>query len=85
MTESGRRRGRDIVRRHRLAEKLLEESFVMSEGASEREACRFEHILSREVTNTICTFLAHPTSCPHGKPIPSGECCRNSSLSATGD
>jgi DtxR family Mn-dependent transcriptional regulator len=70
------------VRRHRLAEKLFEESFEMPEALSGREACRFEHILSREVANTICTFLAHPTACPHGKPIPAGECCANSPVSA---
>jgi DtxR family Mn-dependent transcriptional regulator len=34
-----------------------------------------EHILSSEVTDSVCTFLGHPTHCPHGKAIPRGRCC----------
>jgi DtxR family Mn-dependent transcriptional regulator len=39
------------------------------------DACRMEHILSEELTESVCTFLGHPPTCPHGKPIPRGECC----------
>jgi DtxR family Mn-dependent transcriptional regulator len=35
-----------------------------------------EHILSEELTDSVCTFLGHPPACPHGKSIPRGECCR---------
>jgi DtxR family Mn-dependent transcriptional regulator len=38
-------------------------------------ACQFEHILSKDVTDSICTFLGHPPTCPHGKVIPRGDCC----------
>jgi DtxR family Mn-dependent transcriptional regulator len=41
----------------------------------EAQACEFEHILSREATDSVCTLLGHPPTCPHGKPIPPGECC----------
>ncbi|MBI4746096.1 MAG: metal-dependent transcriptional regulator [Deltaproteobacteria bacterium] len=40
-----------------------------------RKKCEFEHILSPEVTESVCTFLGHPPTCPHGKPIPRGKCC----------
>ena len=36
-----------------------------------------EHILSPEVTDSVCSFLGHPKFCPHGKPIPPGHCCRS--------
>jgi DtxR family Mn-dependent transcriptional regulator len=42
----------------------------------EAQACEFEHILSPEVTESICTLLGHPTTCPHGMAIPPGECCK---------
>ena len=45
------------------------------EDEIEQQACKFEHILSPEVTDKICSFLGHPECCPHGSPIPSGECC----------
>jgi len=47
----------------------------LGERATEEQACEFEHILSREATESVCTLLGHPPTCPHGKPIPPGECC----------
>ena len=41
----------------------------------ESSACDFEHILSPEVTDSICTLLGHPTVCPHDRPVPEGPCC----------
>jgi DtxR family Mn-dependent transcriptional regulator len=46
-----------------------------SETEIEQQACKFEHILSPEATDKICTFLGHPRTCPHGAPIPPGPCC----------
>jgi len=46
-----------------------------SESEIEQQACKFEHILSPEATDKICTFLGHPRTCPHGAPIPPGVCC----------
>lgn len=71
----GRDRAREIIRRHRLTEALLTEILDMEEPQAESDACRFEHILSPEATESICTLLGHPPICPHGKPIPRGECC----------
>ena len=48
---------------------------IRDEGSIEKNACTFEHILSPEVTDRICTFLGHPRTCPHGSPIPPGDCC----------
>ncbi len=75
LTGKGEQRARDIVRRHRLAERLFMDSFGIGDREAENQACKFEHILSPEVTEKICTFLGHPKSCPHGNPIPPGDCC----------
>lgn len=75
-TERGKQRARDVVRRHRLAERLFVQTFHLSNEAEvEQQACKFEHILSPEATDSICTFLGHPAACPHGNQIPPGECC----------
>jgi len=79
-TDSGEERARSVIRRHRLAERLFMDVLSIRDDASvESNACTFEHILSPEVTDRICTFLGHPTTCPHGGPIPPGVCCANGS------
>jgi len=75
LTEDGERRARDVVRRHRLTERLFKDLLAVSEGTMESQACEFEHILSPEATDSVCTLLGHPPTCPHGKPIPPGPCC----------
>src|SRR3954470_5727531 len=76
LTPRGRERAGSIIRRHRLAERLFTDSLAMdSETEIEQQACKFEHILSPEATDKICTFLGHPKTCPHGAPIPPGPCC----------
>ena len=75
LTKSGEDRARGIIRRHRLAEVLLQNLFDLGDSQLEDSACQFEHILSEPVTESVCTFLGHPPSCPHGRPIPRGECC----------
>jgi putative ABC transport system ATP-binding protein len=76
LTTRGRQRAADIIRRHRLAERLFTDSLAMdSETEIEQQACKFEHILSAEATDKICAFLGHPKTCPHGSPIPPGPCC----------
>jgi putative ABC transport system ATP-binding protein len=80
LTARGRERAGSIIRRHRLAERLFTDSLAMdSESEIEQQACKFEHILSLEATDKICTFLGHPRTCPHGAPIPPGTCCGRSS------
>ena len=75
-TSDGKKRAEGIVRRHRLAEKLFTDILELPYAHSEPAACKFEHILSEEVTDSVCAFLGHPPTCPHGKAIPRGNCCR---------
>lgn len=73
LTEKGEKEARRIIRAHRLAERLI--SDVLGEEF-EAGAGEFEHTINPELVNGICTLLGHPRECPHGKPIPEGECCR---------
>jgi DtxR family Mn-dependent transcriptional regulator len=74
-----RREGRDearmTVRRHRLAERLMMDILDIQGAPGDDRACEFEHLLHHGVDTKICTLLNHPTTCPHGKPIPPGTCC----------
>jgi putative ABC transport system ATP-binding protein len=75
LTAAGTQRARDVVRRHRLAERLFKDTFSIDESEVHTQACKFEHIISPELDQRICTFLGHPKTCPHGNPIPPGDCC----------
>ena len=80
---TGKTRAAELVRRNRLAEVLLEEVLSVSREQAALTACLWEHMLSEEVTDTICTFLGHPRRCPHGHPIPPGSCCQLLSRTVT--
>lgn len=71
----GRDDARMKVRRHRLAERLLMDVLNLKGDPGDERACEFEHLLRLGVDTKLCTLLNHPTTCPHGKPIPPGECC----------
>lgn len=75
LTQKGKRRARQIVRNHRLIEKLLVDVVGVDPSMIEHTACGAEHYMSEEVANAICTYLGHPRQCPHGDPIPKGKCC----------
>lgn len=75
-TDKGRAQAKALIRRLRLAERLFTDVFEMKGDTVITDACRMEHILSKELTDSVCTFLGHPQTCPHGKPIPRGECCK---------
>jgi putative ABC transport system ATP-binding protein len=75
LTDRGTRRARDVVRRHRLAERLFKDTFAVDDSEAHDQACKFEHIISPELDQRICSFLGHPRTCPHGNPIPPGDCC----------
>ncbi len=77
-TDRGEAEARVIVRRHRLAERLLCDVLQVEDNVVESSACEFEHFLAPEVTDSICTLLGHPTVCPHQHPIPPGTCCGRS-------
>ena len=71
----GKRLAQSIVRRHRLAERLLQDVLTMAEDQIDSNACRLEHVISSGVEEAICTLLGHPQVCPHGALIPRGSCC----------
>ncbi len=72
----GRQLAEKIIRRHRLAERLICDVLGSHVEESEAAACEYEHLLAEGITNSICTLLGHPRFCPHNKPIPLGDCCR---------
>ncbi len=75
MTHEEIKKSPDLIRRHRLAERLLVDILDTNKEKIEAPACQFEHLVSEEVTDAICTLLGHPKICPHGLPIPEGKCC----------
>lgn len=75
-TDKGFTQAEQIMRRHRLAERLLTDVLGMNLGDIEVGACEFEHVLAPELVESICTLLGHPRECPHGGRIPEGECCK---------
>jgi putative ABC transport system ATP-binding protein len=79
LTRHGESRAREVIRRHRLAERLFYETFGLGLDALDENACKIEHTLGPEVTEKLCVFLKHPRTCPHGSPIPAGACCLGSS------
>ena len=79
LTEKGADYARQLIRAHRLAERLL---YDVLGGDFESGACEFEHTVTPELVDSICILLGHPKACPHGTPIPEGQCCKNSSRTA---
>lgn len=78
LTEDGLVHARALVRKHRLAERLLHDVLRIRTEDFEIEACTFEHLVAPQVVEAICTLLGHPRKCPHGLPIPEGTCCQRS-------
>ncbi len=73
LTPAGVPRAEKLIRAHRLGERLIHD--VLGKDY-EPGACEFEHIVDTGIVDGICTLLGHPRECPHGLPIPEGECCR---------
>ncbi|MHC4103426.1 MAG: metal-dependent transcriptional regulator [Planctomycetota bacterium] len=79
LTGKGQDYGRQLIRAHRLAERLL---YDVLGGDFESGACEFEHTVTPELVDSICILLGHPKACPHGSPIPQGQCCKKSCRTA---
>jgi len=79
LTNKGEDYGKQLIRAHRLAERLI---YDILGGDFESGACEFEHIVTPELVDSICTLLGHPKTCPHGMQIPQGQCCRRSAKTA---
>ena len=76
LAEKGLLRARGIIRRHRLGERLLVDVLATRIAEAEDFACSFEHAIYEGIEENVCTLLGHPTTCPHGRPIPPGRCCQ---------
>jgi DtxR family Mn-dependent transcriptional regulator len=70
LTRKGRALAESVVRKHRLAERLLTDVIGLPWNKAHVEACRWEHVISDEVEARLIELLEHPTTCPHGNPIP---------------
>lgn len=73
LTEKGRKQAFTILRRHRLAERLLSDILGLEWYRVHEEACLLEHSISARVEQRLYEVLNRPTVCPHGNPIPSGD------------
>ena len=76
LTSKGREEARNCVRRHRLAERLMVDILDIKKKLVHETGCKFEHLLHKGIDENICTLLGHPKTCPHGRLIPEGDCCR---------
>jgi DtxR family transcriptional regulator, Mn-dependent transcriptional regulator len=74
LTSEGRTRAEQVMRKHRLAERLLVDVLGLEHEYVHEEACRWEHVISDRVERRLVEFLGNPTTSPYGNPIPgSGE------------
>ncbi len=69
-TEAGRLKATRVMRKHRLAERLLSDVIGLEWELVHDEACRWEHVMSEQVERRIIELLDHPTESPYGTPIP---------------
>jgi DtxR family Mn-dependent transcriptional regulator len=76
LTKKGREEAKNCIRRHRLAERLFADVLSLRGKDVHESSCKMEHILHKGLDESVCTLLGHPSTCPHGKPIPEGKCCR---------
>ena len=70
LTPKGLAVGVSVIRRHRLAERLLTDVLGMPWDAVHEEACKLEHAISQRVEDRLVEVLGDPQVCPHGHPIP---------------
>jgi len=70
LTVRGRALATSVVRRHRLAERLLVDVIGLEWEKVHREADRWEHAISADVEEKLVELLGDPATCPHGNPIP---------------
>jgi DtxR family transcriptional regulator, Mn-dependent transcriptional regulator len=70
LTDEGRRLAVRVMRKHRLAERLLTDVIGLEWELVHEEACRWEHVMSETVEKRLLALLDHPTESPYGNPIP---------------
>src|SRR5438477_5337840 len=77
LTAKGRRRAESVVRKHRLAERLLVDVIGLEWHKIHAEACRWEHVISDDVEARLVELLENPTTCPPRQPDPGGRSARS--------
>ena len=70
LTEKGRKIALDVLRRHRLAERLLTDILHLDWSEAHEAACKLEHAIAPDIIKPLEKTLGHPKTCPHGNPIP---------------
>ncbi|QGF24025.1 metal-dependent transcriptional regulator [Raineyella fluvialis] len=70
LTAEGHERAMRVMRKHRLAERLLSDVIGLDWELVHDEACRWEHVISDEVERKLVTILHTPVDSPYGNPIP---------------
>src|SRR5215471_4141685 len=70
LTAEGLRLATRVMRKHRLAERLLTDVIGLDWELVHAEACRWEHVMSETVERRLVDLLGHPTESPYGNPIP---------------
>jgi DtxR family Mn-dependent transcriptional regulator len=70
LSDTGRHQAVAVMRKHRLAERLLADIIGLDWEDVHIEACRWEHVMSEAVERRIVAMLDDPLLCPHGNPIP---------------
>jgi DtxR family Mn-dependent transcriptional regulator len=70
LTPAGQELAEAVLRRHRLTERFLVDMLGMGWHEVHEEACRLEHFISGALEQRVVAALGHPTTCPHGNPIP---------------
>jgi DtxR family Mn-dependent transcriptional regulator len=70
LTDDGRAKAVEVMRKHRLAERLLSDVIGLDWAYVHDEACRWEHVMSEQVERRLVELLGYPTESPYGNPIP---------------
>ncbi len=70
LTDDGRAKALHVLRKHRLAERLLVDVLGLEREYVHDEACRWEHVISDRVEEKLAAFLGNPETSPYGNPIP---------------
>ncbi|MDA3147471.1 metal-dependent transcriptional regulator [Leucobacter sp. UCMA 4100] len=69
-TEEGQQKAVQVMRKHRLAERLLSDVIGLEWEYVHEEACRWEHVMSEQVERKLLKVLGNPSESPYGNPIP---------------
>jgi DtxR family Mn-dependent transcriptional regulator len=70
LTERGKKLALNVLRRHRLAERLLTDILHLEWSEAHDAACKLEHAITPNIIKPLEKTLGHPKTCPHGSPIP---------------